>query len=156
MVMWIIAAVVIQLQKYRKQTEAQEEYRRSVQLQFERQRTQLQVIDEVTRLLQDSINNPLAIISVTCQNLRRRFENDNEVCTQLDRIDISLQRVHTTINDIKAYQTQRIVQDSLSMHEQQPNMEDVKTVDSEIAANPLVSDLGTAKLPAAGVGPGRP
>jgi signal transduction histidine kinase len=86
-----------------------------VQLEFDRQRTKLQVLDEITSLLQDNINNPLAIISVSSQNLHRKHEGDSDTVSWLDRIDSSLQRVHTTINDIKAYQTQKIVQESMAM-----------------------------------------
>lgn len=111
---WVIAVVVIQLQKYRKQTREQEEYRQRVQLEYDRQRTKLHVVDEITSLLQDNINNPLAIISVSSQNLHRKHEGDQETTAWLDRIDTALQRVHTTINDIKAYQTQKIVQEAIS------------------------------------------
>jgi signal transduction histidine kinase len=86
--------------------------RRKIQSEFERQQLHLQVLDEVTALLQDNVNNPLAVISVTSHSIRRKFEGDEEILASLDRIDASLQRIHTTINDIKAYQTQRIVQDS--------------------------------------------
>ena len=98
--MWVIAVVVIQLAKYRKQTREQEVYRQKVQLEYDRQRTKLQVLDDITSLLQDNINNPLAIISVSSQNLHRKHENDSETIGWLDRIDSALQRVHTTINDI--------------------------------------------------------
>lgn len=111
---WVIAVVVIQLQKYRKQTREQEEYRQRVQLEYDRQRTKLLVVDEITSLLQDNINNPLAIISVSSQNLHRKHEGDADTTAWLDRIDTALQRVHTTINDIKAYQTQKIVQEAIA------------------------------------------
>lgn len=112
--LWVIAVVVIQLQRYRKQTREQEEYRQKVQLEFDRQRTKLQVLDEITALLQDNINNPLAIISVCSQNLQRKHQGDTETTSLLGRIDSALQRVHTTINDIKAYQTQKIVRESMA------------------------------------------
>jgi signal transduction histidine kinase len=113
--MWVIAVVVIQLAKYRKQTREQEEYRQKVQLEYDRQRTKLQVLDDITSLLQDNINNPLAIISVSSQNLHRKHEQDAETIGWLDRIDSALQRVHTTINDIKAYKAQEIVHESMAM-----------------------------------------
>lgn len=112
--LWVIAAVVIQVQKYRKQMREQEEYRQKVQLEFDRQRTKLQVLDEMISLLQDNINNPLAIISISAQHLHRKHEGDAETIGWLDRIDAALQRVHTTINDIKAYQAQKIVQESMA------------------------------------------
>jgi signal transduction histidine kinase len=108
--LWIIAVVVIQLQKYRKERKEEEEYRRKIELEFERQRIHLQLLDEITTLLQDNVNNPLAIISITTHTIRRKFETDDEMVQWLDRIDGSMQKIHATINDIKAYQTQKIVQ----------------------------------------------
>jgi signal transduction histidine kinase len=108
--MWVIAVVYVQLQKYRKEKSEEEDYRKKVQSEFERQRIHLQLLDEITGLLQDNVNNPLAVISITSHTIRRKFEADDEILGWLDRIDSSLQRVHTTINDIKAYQTQKIVQ----------------------------------------------
>ncbi len=107
--MWIIAAVTLQLQKYRKNQKDEDARRRRIEVEYERQRVHLQVLDEITQLLQDNVNNPLAVISVTTHNIRRRFEEDNEILAWLDRIDSSLQRVHAVINDLKAYQTHKIV-----------------------------------------------
>lgn len=108
--MWVIAVVVIQLQKYRREKKEEEEYRRKIEQEFEHQKLHLQVIDEITTLLQDNVNNPLAIISITTHTIRRRFEADEEILGWLDRIDSSMQRIHTTINDIKAYQTQKVIE----------------------------------------------
>jgi signal transduction histidine kinase len=110
--MWVIAAVFIQLQKFRKEKREEESYRQKIQHEFERQRIHLQLLDEITELLQDNVNNPLAVISITSHTIRRKFENDDEILGWLDRIDASLQRVHATINDITAYQTQKIVQET--------------------------------------------
>ncbi len=112
--MWVIAVVVIQLQRYRKERKEEDEHRRRIELEFERQRIHLQVLDEITTLLQDNVNNPLAIISITTHTIRRRFESDEEIIGWLDRIDASMQRIHTTINDIKAYQTQKIITSTLA------------------------------------------
>lgn len=108
--MWVIAAVFMQMQKYRREKKEEQEYRQRVQFELDRQTIHLQVLDEVTSLLQDNVNNPLAVISVTSHTIRRKFESDDEIIGWLDRIDASLQRVHSTINDIKAYQTRKIVQ----------------------------------------------
>lgn len=108
--MWIVAAVFLQLQKYRNEKKEEEAYRQKIQNEFERQRIHLQLLDEITALLQDNVNNPLAVISITSHTIRRKFESDEEILGWLDRIDTSLQKVHATINDIKAYQTQKIVQ----------------------------------------------
>ncbi|MGA9117590.1 MAG: hypothetical protein WB626_12525 [Bacteroidota bacterium] len=107
--MWIIAAVAIHLQRYRREQRGEEERRRRIEMEFEKQRVHLQVLDEITELLQDNVNNPLAIISITTHTIRKKFEADEEILTWLDRIDASMQRIHATISDLKAYQTQKIV-----------------------------------------------
>ena len=108
--LWIIAAVVIQLQRYRRQQSEEQEYRRKIQHEFERQRIHLQLLDEITKLLQDNVNNPLAMISITSHSIRKKIDTDDEITGWLDRIDASLHRIHSTISDIKAHQTQRIVE----------------------------------------------
>jgi signal transduction histidine kinase len=108
--LWIIAAVLIQLQRYRKQQREERDYRRKIQLEFEKQRIHLQLLDEITTLLQDNVNNPLAQISITSHNIRKRFPADEEIMSYLDKIDSSLQRIHATINDIKAFQSQNLVE----------------------------------------------
>ena len=110
--MWIVAAVFVQLQKFRREKREESDYRQKIQLEFERQQIHLKLLDEITALLQDNVNNPLAVISITSHTIRRKFENDDEIIGWLDRIDASLQRVHATINDIKSYQTQKIVQET--------------------------------------------
>jgi signal transduction histidine kinase len=107
--MWVIAVVVVQLQKYRKENRDQEEHRKNSLLQFERQRVQLEVLDDITELLQDSVNSPLTAISIATQSIRRRFEFDEEVLTWLDRIETSMQRVQAGINEIKSQRLQNIV-----------------------------------------------
>ncbi len=107
--LWVIAVVMIQLQKYRKERKEEEAYKRQIELEFERQRIHLQLLDEIITLLQDNVNNPLAIISITTHAMRRKFEGDGETTQWLERIESSMQRINTTINDIKAYQTQKIV-----------------------------------------------
>lgn len=121
--MWIIAVVVIQLQKYRRERRAEEEHRKRIESEFERQRIHLQVLDEITALLQDNVNNPLAIISITTHTIRRKFEGDDEILGWLDRIDASMQRIHNTINDIKAYQTQKILQEASKQNLQHKHVE---------------------------------
>jgi signal transduction histidine kinase len=98
--LWIIAAIVVQIQRYRKQHAEEQAYRRKIQLEFERQKIHLQLLDEITTLLQDSINNPLGMISATSETIRKKFTDDDEIISWLDRIDASLKRIHATISEI--------------------------------------------------------
>jgi hypothetical protein len=63
-------------------------------------------------LLQDNVNNPLAIISVTTQEIRRRFEKDSEIVRWLDRIDGAMKRIHNTIRDLQAYEAHKLIESS--------------------------------------------
>jgi len=129
--LWIIAAVVIQLQKYKKQKADEQEYRRKILLEFDRQRIHLQLVDEITKLLQDNVNNPLALISITSHNIRKKVKADDEITSWLDRIDLSLQRIHATINDIKSYQAQKIVESSANVLEKSiPSATNAQDIDS--------------------------
>lgn len=110
--LWLLAVVTVQLQKYRQHKREEEEYRKQIEREFDRQRLHLQILDEITALLQENVNNPLAVISITAHNIRRRFETDDEIANWLDRIDVSLKRIHAIVDDVKSFQTQKIVQET--------------------------------------------
>jgi hypothetical protein len=112
LLMWVIAFVVVQLQKYRKMLAEQGSSQKAVQIEMERQRSQLRLLDEVTVLFQESINKPINVVSKTTQNLRRRIVEDHEARTLVDHIDFAMARVSAAVNDVKTYETQRIVAES--------------------------------------------
>lgn len=124
--MWVIAAVVIQLQKHKRERQAEEEHRKRIFHEYERQRAQLQMLDEFTMLLQDTVNNPLAAISITTHNLRKRFASDMEVASSADRIEASLQRINGVIRNFKAEQTQKIVGEAGKIPEPSPGRSNQK------------------------------
>jgi signal transduction histidine kinase len=111
-VLWILAAVVVQLQKYRRKLKEEEEFKKSIIQEHAQERVQLRLLDEITRDLNDTVNNPLSIISVSADSLREKFSNDNdkEVADYLDRIEAAMKRIREVIGDFKAYQTKKIVQ----------------------------------------------
>lgn len=113
--LWVIAFVIVQLQKYRKLNSEQESSQKQMQLEMERQRTKLRLLDEVTLLFQESINKPIAIVSSTTQNLRSKFVGDLETRSWVDHIDFAMARVSATVNDIRTYETQKIVGESSIM-----------------------------------------
>jgi signal transduction histidine kinase len=111
--LWIIAAITLQLQKYRRHQKEEEQNLRSIQFEFERQRIHLQEVDEIVSLLQENVNNPLATISLTSHTIRQKLASDDELLGMLDRIDTSLQRINSAINDIKGNQLQNIIQETM-------------------------------------------
>lgn len=110
--MWIAAAALIQVQKMRKSTKEDGERRRDIERVLERQQIYGQLVNDITMLLQDSVNNPLAVIKVTTQEIRRKFEKDTEILRWLDRIDGAMQRIHNTIRDLQAYEAQKMIEAS--------------------------------------------
>jgi large-conductance mechanosensitive channel len=108
--LWLAAAAFLQVQKMRKSNEQEQEQRRNVERVLDRQQIYGTLIKDITMLLQDNVNNPLAIISVTTQEIRKRFESDREILRWLDRIDGAMQRIHNTIRDLQAYEAQKILE----------------------------------------------
>ena len=108
--LWLAAAAFLQLQKMRKSHDKEQDQRRTMERVLDRQQIYGTLIKDITSLLQDNVNNPLAIISVTTQEIRRRFESDKEILRWLDRIDGAMQRIHNTIRDLQAYEAQKLLE----------------------------------------------
>jgi len=108
--LWLAAAALLQVQKIRKAYKKEEEGRRNIERVLDRQQIYSALVNDITMLLQDNVNNPLAVISVTTQEIRRRFETDAEIVRFLDRIDGAMKRIHNTIRDIQSYEAQKLVE----------------------------------------------
>ncbi len=107
--LWLVAAALLQVQKIRKAHKKEEDHRRSIERALDRQQIYSTLVTDITMLLQDNVNNPLAVISVTTQEIRRRFETDKEIIRYLDRIDGAMKRIHNTIRDIQSYEAQKFI-----------------------------------------------
>lgn len=108
--LWLAAAALIQVQKMRKHFRDEEQKHRMVERLLDRQAIQSQLVNDITMLLQDNVNNPLAVIAVTTQEIRRKFQEDAEILRWLDRIDGAMQRIHNTIRDLQAYESQKMME----------------------------------------------
>ena len=107
--LWLAAAALIQVQRFRKSYKVEQEHTRKMERVLDRQQIYSQLATDITMLLQDNVNNPLAIISITTQEIRRRFQQDAEILRWLDRIDGAMQRIHNTVRDLQAYETQKMI-----------------------------------------------
>ncbi len=110
--LWLVLVLYIQIQKLRKDQKDELSKRFAIEKQFEIQQIHTKIINDITTLLQDNVNNPLAVISLTTREIRKKFEKDPEIIRWLDRIESSMQRIHNTIRDIQLYQTQKMVEES--------------------------------------------
>jgi signal transduction histidine kinase len=110
--MWVAAAALLQVQRLRRQERAEVEARQAYQIELERQQIHTQLLGEITALLQDNINNPLAIISAQAQQIRKRFEADHDIIRWIDSIESALKRIEYTIREIKAYESEKMIASS--------------------------------------------
>ena len=85
----------------------------------------------MSQLLNHTVNNPLAIISVSASSIRERFEPDAEILAYLDSIEGALKRVREVMADFKSYKTTKIVNSlrSISPRKETSGQEKVLSVD---------------------------
>src|SRR6185369_5812935 len=91
--MWIAAAAMMQLRAATKSSRKETDRRHEIERAIDRQQIHERLVNDITMLLQDNVNNPLAVISVTTREIRRKFEKDVEILKWLDRIEASIQRI---------------------------------------------------------------
>ena len=120
--LWIAAAALLQLQKFRKAHLEEQQSRRAVERVLDKQQMYSQLVADISSMLQDNVNNPLAVISITTQEIRRRFEKDPEIMRWLDRIDGAMKRIHNTIRDLQAYEAQKLMESSNEVLKQQQEL----------------------------------
>jgi signal transduction histidine kinase len=120
--LWIAAAALLQIQKLRKSQAAAVDQKHAMERVLDKQQMYSTLVNDITSMLQDSVNNPLALISVTTQEMRRRFETDAEIMRWLDRIDGAMQRIHHTIRDLQAYEAQKLMESTQEVVEAQRSM----------------------------------
>jgi signal transduction histidine kinase len=107
--LWVIAVVVVKLQTYRKKLKDEEDFKRRIVTDYERQRAHLQILDDITNVLNDTINNPLAVITVSIGSLRQKYQLSSETVETLNMIESAARRIRQVLNEIKGYQTEKIV-----------------------------------------------
>lgn len=118
--LWLAIAAYFQLKKLKQDRLNEAIKRMEVEKNLEIQKIHAKVINEITELLQDSVNNPLAVISLGTKEIRKKFEADPEIIAWLDRMDSAMKRIHNTIRDIQLYETQKLLEET-NPHFQESN-----------------------------------
>jgi hypothetical protein len=108
--MWVAAFVFLKLQKTKEKFYGEEREKLVLQHQVEKSKIASALLEQITKQLQDTINNPLAIIGVMTEDIRKRFRGEADVMRRLDQIDASLKRIHNAIKDIATYQTAQVLE----------------------------------------------
>lgn len=108
--LWVAIAAILQMYTMRRAHKQDEQRRREMEHTLDRQQIHKQIVDDFTLLLQDNVNNPLAVISVSSQEMRRKYENDQETLRNLERIEGAVYRISNTMRDLQLYEAQKIVE----------------------------------------------
>jgi hypothetical protein len=108
--MWMTAFVVVKLQQMKEKHFKESQARSTMQAQIEKSTIASNLLKDITMQLQDTINNPLAIISAMTDDIRKKYIVDPELVRKLDQIDASLRRIHNAIKDVKVYQTEQLLE----------------------------------------------
>ena len=108
--MWLVVYVVVRAQSMKQKYESNELNRKQILSDVEKSSIASAVLRNVIRLLQDAINNPLAIIGSTMEEIRKRSSSDPALSRQFDQIEASLQRIHNAIKDVQVYESTELLE----------------------------------------------
>jgi signal transduction histidine kinase len=108
--MWIAAYIYLKLHQTKEKYLADEQHRLAMRNHLERTAVAAKVLNDVVSQLQDTINNPLTVIRISTDDIRKKFTANDEVRKRLDQIDSSMQRIHNAIKDISAYQSSQLLE----------------------------------------------
>jgi len=109
LLMWGVVYLVVQLQKYRKERREEEDRQRALRAALEHQMLQLASLDKISDTLNDRINNPLSIISLSVSSLREKTSSDSDLAQDVETIEGSLKRIQEVMMNIQAYHTKKIM-----------------------------------------------
>lgn len=107
--LWGLLYLGSRLYEYKKKQRLEHEKNQRIVQEYERRKMQLEVLDEVSAILYDTVNNPLTIISISSSSIRERFAPDSEILAYVDSIDGALKRVRDVLANFEAYQTKKIM-----------------------------------------------
>lgn len=108
--MWIAAYIYLKLHQAKEKYFIDEQRRVAIQNHLERTAVASKVLNDVVSQLQDTINNPLTVIRMSTEDIRKKFVADDDIRRRLDQIDASMQRIHNAIKDISAYQSSQLLE----------------------------------------------
>ena len=107
--MWLVVYVVSRSQSLKQKYESAASNKTNMVTEVEKSAIASAVLRSVIHLLQDTINNPLAIIANTAEEVRRQVPSDSHLNRQFDLIESSLQRIHNAIKDVEVYESTQLL-----------------------------------------------
>lgn len=119
--LWGLVYLGAKVFDFKKRQKEEQERNRAIVQEYERRKMQLELMNDVSVLLNDTVNSPLAVISLSASTIRERFEPDNEILAYLDRIDGALAAVREVLANFKSYQATKIVNSIVDVPSRQPS-----------------------------------
>jgi signal transduction histidine kinase len=108
--MWLVVYLFSRGQTIKEKYESNELSRKQILSEVEKSSIASVVLHNVIHLLQDAINNPLAIIGSTTEEIRKQSSSDPRLSRQFDQIEASLQRIHNAIKDVQVYESTELLE----------------------------------------------
>ncbi len=108
--MWLVVYVVSRAHALKQKYEADTLNKNHLLSEVEKSAVASSVLQSVIRHLQDTINNPLAIIGSMTEELRKHSSSDPHVSRQVDQIEESLHRIHNAIKDVEVYESTQLLE----------------------------------------------
>jgi len=106
--MWLLSYALVKIIQFREKAHEHEKLAAEREKEIEQHRSQIDTMQQVTRALQHSINNPLTIVYAYAQKLLRKEGLDPEVEKGLTEIKIGAERISKALKDYsqaKTYET---------------------------------------------------
>lgn len=113
--MWLVVYVVSRAQSLKQKYETKGVSKQQLLSEVEKSAVASAVLHDVIRQLQDTINNPLAIIGSLTEEMRKKNSSGTQLSRQFDQIEASLQRIHNAIKDVEVYESTQLLE---NLHKQ--------------------------------------
>lgn len=126
--LWGLTFLGAKVLEYKRKQKEEAERNAAIAQEYERRKMQLELLEEMSELLNDTINNPLAIISLSTSSIRERFQPDDEVLAYLDSIDGGLTRIREVLSNFKTHQTSKIIMSIQGGASRQPSPQQEKVL----------------------------
>jgi signal transduction histidine kinase len=107
--MWLLAVALVKVIQYRDKIHEEQRKREASEQELMHQRSQLETMQQVTRALQHSINNPLTIVLAYTTKAQRKVKEDPEMERYLAEVRTASERIIQALKDYSSSQTYRTV-----------------------------------------------
>ena len=106
--MWLLSFALVKIIQFRERAHKNEKLAADREIELQKHRAQLDTMQQVTRALQHSINNPLTIVYAYAQKMLRKDGIDPDTEKGLTEIKIGAERISKALKEYsqaKTYQT---------------------------------------------------